>query len=160
MSTADNCFDGLGSTAHVAAYANGDWVRAAVDAPYRIGDGFWASLGSRVASGSMQDYGHCDAHGRQRPLYSWAPRGCSLRPFEADGACELLRDRQIVVVGDSTVLQTFLSLVLLLCALSAHTAALPRHRSATHRTRCESRQHSPLTPLHLTRPGTASSGAT
>ena len=45
---------------------------------------------------------------------SWKPRHCDLLPFARDKVCAALAGKQIVVVGDSTVLQFFIAFVKLL----------------------------------------------
>lgn len=110
-----HCFDGFPH--NVVAYADGEWeaqharVRGQ---PYRITASFWPKIGSKIHPELPQHYGRCDEVAATRPLYTWKPRHCSLRPFERDGVCSILHGRQIVVVGDSTVFQTFLSFVHLL----------------------------------------------
>lgn len=49
-----------------------------------------------------------------RATYDFLPRGCELPDFDPGAACRLLGGRQIMMVGDSTGAQLFLSLVLLL----------------------------------------------
>jgi hypothetical protein len=112
------CFDESFS-ADAAAYSDGYWEPAGSPHPYRIGPRFWASIGSKMHADLPQHYGHCDdpvvrGTSPERKLYTWTPRRCHLWPFERKHVCKVLRGRQIVVVGDSTVFQTFLSLVLLL----------------------------------------------
>jgi len=111
------CFND-GST----SYADGQWQLASgAQPPYRITSKFWASIGSKMNSNMPQHYGKCDDPPSKqapppppRPVYEWVPNACSLRRLEASSACDVLGGKQIVVVGDSTVLQTFLSLVLML----------------------------------------------
>ena len=47
----------------------------------------------------------------RRPQYEWVPRGCSLAHFDQRAACRLLAGKQVLLVGDSSVWQLFLSLV-------------------------------------------------
>jgi hypothetical protein len=54
-----------------------------------------------------------------RPEYYWQPSHCSLEAFDRAPVCEWLGSRSILVVGDSTAFQFFLSLVLLLKASPA-----------------------------------------
>lgn len=68
---------------------------------------------------SSQHYGLCDDRtekvgGAPRQLFEWVPEQCSLPRFNRERACSLFRGKQVVVVGDSTAGQLFLSLVLLL----------------------------------------------
>ena len=109
-----HCFDGF--PPRVNAYAEGEWVESAArDANrYRIDRKFWPSIGSKVHADLPQHYGRCDDVQPQRKLYAWRPSQCSLLPFQPSAACKLLAGKQIVIVGDSTVFQTFLSLVHLL----------------------------------------------
>lgn len=112
-----SCFDD--NPNHVAAYSDGHWEETPGPAPYRIKDRFWSSIGSKMNGKLPQHYGKCDDVVEKsglppRPLYHWVPHQCSLRPYEQDGACRVFSGKQVVVVGDSTVFQSFLSLVLLL----------------------------------------------
>ena len=98
-----------------APHTEGEWVDAGLGAPYRLRASLWQSIGSRVGAEAPQHYGRCDDVARSpRRHYRWEARSCALRPFDAEAVCSRLAGRQVVVVGDSTVLQTFLSLVLLL----------------------------------------------
>jgi uncharacterized membrane protein YgcG len=108
-----HCFDGF--PPRVLAYAEGEWVDRPASVPhYHINRGFWPTIGSKVHSTLPQHYGRCDEVKPERRLYAWKPKECALLPFERDEACKLLTGLQIVIVGDSTVFQTFLSLVHLL----------------------------------------------
>lgn len=107
-----------------ASYSEGVWrlQRQSEEAPpYRIMPHFWKTIGSKMNKDLPQHYGKCDdASGRTsgghsaRALYRWDPLHCSLLPFEKKSVCRVLRGKQILVVGDSTVFQFFLSLVFLL----------------------------------------------
>ena len=97
-----------------AQYGAGKWAESADPKPYRIHKSFWPRIGSKVHAELAQHYGKCDDVAPDRKLYTWAPRHCKLLPFEIPSVCSVLRGKQIVVVGDSTVFQTFLSLVHLL----------------------------------------------
>ena len=110
-----NCF-ALPGELTVRRYTDGAWVRRsdAQPRPYRILPALWASIGTSIKPSTPQHYGRCDDVAPDRPLYDWRPHRCTLRPFVPEGACELLRGRQVVFVGDSTLLQLFLSFVLLL----------------------------------------------
>lgn len=111
-----HCFDEKFSPHGAAQYADGEWIERPSDLPkpYRIHKQFWPKIGSKVNSEMPQHYGKCDDNAPERRLYTWRPRHCSLLPFDPPSVCETLAGKQIVVVGDSTVFQTFLSLVLLL----------------------------------------------
>ena len=83
-------------------------------------------------SSSSSHYGLCDDRaqelGKKRQLYEWQPDACELPRFDRERACGLLRGKQLVIVGDSTAGQLFLSLVLLLGGRfgrnSRHTSAI------------------------------------
>ncbi len=110
------CFAHPGDDAHTV----GEWIEAVAEPPpYRLAASVWSSLGSRVGPESGQHYGRCDdvtikAHAPPRKHYRWVPDRCAMQPFDADALCSQLDGKQLVVVGDSTVLQTFVSLVSLL----------------------------------------------
>lgn len=108
-----HCFDDF--PPRVNAYAEGEWVETRDQhLRYRIHRNFWAKIGSKVHSALPQHYGRCDDTTADRKLHAWSPRQCALLPLQREAFCRLLGGRQIVVVGDSTVFQMFLSLVLLL----------------------------------------------
>ena len=63
---------------------------------------------------TAQHYGRCDDVATSpRPLYEWEPRRCALEPFAREASCELLRGKQLLFAGDSTMWQLFLSFVLM-----------------------------------------------
>ena len=97
----------------VRRYADGHWVPGR-PRPYRLPVSLWGELGVNINGRSAQHYGRCDDVAPDRTLYDWRPQHCELRAFEPPAACEALRGRQLVFVGDSTLLQLFLSFVLLL----------------------------------------------
>ena len=70
-------------------------------------------------STSSQHYGLCDDRAERlgaipRKLYEWQAEKCDLPAFDRARACSLFEGKQVVVAGDSTAGQLFLSLVLLL----------------------------------------------
>ena len=100
-------------------YTDGRWVardRARTPPPYRIKASLWEQLGTSIRGSTPQHYGRCDDAMPSRPLYDWVPQGCSLAPFERERACDLLDGKAVLMVGDSTVFQLFLSFALLLGA--------------------------------------------
>ena len=114
-------------------HTTGWWAPRVEQAPYRLNHSLWATLGlSGPSTSSSSHYGLCDdvaersAHARQ--LYEWQADACVLRPFSREAACEVLSGKQVVVAGDSTAGQLFLSLVLLLGGSfgrnSRHTSAI------------------------------------
>ena len=114
-----SCFDAYPPEA--AAYSSeGEWKSEGTAAPYRITPRFWSSIGSRMNAELPQHYGKCDDAAAKpggpppRTMYRWHPNRCTLQPFDRSGMCRILGGKQVVVVGDSTVFQTFLSLVLML----------------------------------------------
>lgn len=107
-----HCFDGF--PPDVIAYEAGSWKERSGPRPYRLPASFWPTIGSKVHAELPQHYGKCDDARRGRALYEWVPTHCSMLPFVRERACEFLAGKQIVVVGDSTVLQFFISLVHLL----------------------------------------------
>lgn len=113
----------------------GRWVpREPLPPPYRLNYSLWASFGlSGPPPTSSSHYGLCDDHTAKlgtepRALYEWQPEACELPRFDAARACSLLAGKQLVVAGDSTAGQLFLSLVLLLGGRfgrnSRHTSAI------------------------------------
>ena len=112
----------------------GRWMPSKEPPPYRLNHSLWASMGlSGPPSSSSQHYGLCDDHAARsskgpRALYEWETENCELPRFDRARACSLLRGKQIVVAGDSTAGQLFLSLVLLLGGSfgrnSRHTSAI------------------------------------
>ena len=119
---ADSCFASERPFLHAAAYSEGRWVPSEAAHPYRISPKFWSAIGSKMHGELPQHYGHCDDPASKRApppspprkLFDWVPSTCSLQPLDASGACGVLGGKQIVVVGDSTVFQFFLSFVLML----------------------------------------------
>ena len=109
-----HCFDDQFSPHGSAQYTAGEWEELVGPKPYRIPKSFWPKIGSKVNGDLPQHYGKCDETFPDRKLYTWRPRHCELLPFDPPAVCKLLSGKQIVVVGDSTVFQAFLSLVHLL----------------------------------------------
>jgi len=61
----------------------------------------------------------------RREKYSWVPHQCSLNEWNPDRFCELLRDKKILFVGDSTSIQTANALMAMTykkCATNLYTA--------------------------------------
>ena len=105
-----HCFDAFPPS--LAAYSDGEWVPSSAPPRYLVPATFWGTIGSKVHADMPQHYGRCDDVRRKgRVLYDWSPRHCSLLPFTRDAVCATLTGKQIVVIGDSTVLQFFLSFV-------------------------------------------------
>ena len=65
-----------------------------------------------------------------RQRYEWVPSSCSLAHFDRRSACQLLRGQQILVAGDSSAAQFFLSLTLQLGGPAALGAARGSNASA------------------------------
>ena len=111
------CFDSA-FPPHVAAHADGEWVERSASSSatprYNLPASFWPTIGSKVHKDLPQHYGKCDDVRPSRGLYDWKPRHCDLLPFARDKVCAALAGKQIVVVGDSTVLQFFIAFVKLL----------------------------------------------
>jgi len=112
MSTILNCFSG--TTA--ADYTDGSWVPTIRPGRYRITPRLWEDLGTAIKSTTPQHYGRCDRAMPNRTLFEWQPHRCSLDRFDEQSACEALRGRSLLMVGDSTVFQLFLSFALLIGA--------------------------------------------
>jgi hypothetical protein len=125
------CF---GSCSTCNLHTVGRWVPREKKAPYRLNHSLWATMGlSGPPSSSPQHYGMCDdVHGTRastpRALFEWRAEQCDLPLFDRERACALLRGKQVVVAGDSTAGQIFLSLVLMLGGSfgrnSRHTSAI------------------------------------
>ena len=96
-------------------YTDGAW-RPYPMRRYRISGSFWHELGTSISSSTPQNYGRCDRALPNRTLYEWRPHHCELLEFDQDHACALLRNRTLMMVGDSTVFQLWLSFALLLNA--------------------------------------------
>ena len=97
----------------------GSWVAHAGPPPYRLNYSLWAMMGlSGPPASSAQHYGQCDDRaerlGTRRDLYEWKTERCDLPRWDRERACAVFRGQQVVVAGDSTAGQLFLSLVLLL----------------------------------------------
>ena len=95
-------------------YAEGTWEERTGKARYRIPPHFWEALGTGIRNSAPQNYGRCDSALPNRTLYEWKPNGCSLQEFDRLEVCEALRGRSLLMVGDSTVFQLWLSFALLL----------------------------------------------
>ena len=112
----------------------GRWVPVQSEAPYRLNYSLWGTMGlSGPPAASSQHYGLCDDRTEKlspspRQLYEWEAENCELPKFDRARMCQLLRGKQVVVAGDSTAGQLFLSLVLLLGGSfgrnSRHTSAI------------------------------------
>lgn len=117
MTTTRSCFE---SCASCNLHTVGRWVQRDAPAPYRLNYSLWATMGlSGPPASSSQHYGLCDDRMAKlgqgpRHLYEWEATGCDLPRFDAARACKVLAGRQVVIAGDSTAGQLFLSLVLLL----------------------------------------------
>ena len=131
-----NCFDSA-FPPHVAAHADGEWVERSASSSatprYNLPASFWPTIGSKVHKDLPQHYGKCDDARPSRGLYDWKPRHCSLLPFDAQRVCSVLSGRAIVVVGDSTVLQFFISIVkLLIVRLRRHKERISTASTSIH----------------------------
>ena len=107
------CFSSPGNPAH--DYTDGDWVPF-THHRYKILAHFWEQLGTTIKSSTPQNYGRCDRVTPNRILYEWQPHRCKLEQFSVHGVCEVLRGKSLLMVGDSTVFQLWLSFALLLGA--------------------------------------------
>ena len=110
------CFDACSSC---NLHSRGSWVARSGVADYRLNHSLWLSIGlSPVARSAAHHYGRCDdvteARGKIRQAYDWVPDHCSLQKIDHASACRALDGKQVMVAGDSTAGQLFLSLVLLL----------------------------------------------
>jgi len=131
------CFDGsaAGPGCNTCArYANGAWVPTAVPPLYRLTSALLERAGINIGNGSLHYYGLCaDQHERRHgvrsflPQHEWRP-ACEYQQFDRVRACATLRavGRSILIVGDSTTGQLFLSLVMML------GATLGRNRNVKH----------------------------
>ena len=128
-----SCFDAC-STCNL--HTTGRWVPRSPSSPpgYRLNYSLWASLGlSGPPPTSSSHYGLCDDVMANlglgpRPLYEWEADACELPRFDVAHACAVLEGKQVVVAGDSTAGQLFLSLVMQLGGRfgrnSRHTSAI------------------------------------
>jgi hypothetical protein len=128
-----SCFDAC-STCNL--HTIGRWVPRSPSSPpgYRLNYSLWASLGlSGPPPTSSSHYGLCDDVMANlglgpRPLYEWEADACELPRFDVAHACAVLEGKQVVVAGDSTAGQLFLSLVMQLGGRfgrnSRHTSAI------------------------------------
>ena len=110
------CFEACASC---NLHARGQWVARSSEPPYQLNHSLWSKMGlTPVARTAPHHYGRCDdlslARGRTRQLYDWVPDNCELKPVERESACAVLSGKQLMIAGDSTAGQLFLSLVLLL----------------------------------------------
>jgi len=96
-----------------AAYADGRWVSHSTSPPYRADAAIYKPAGLKISAATAQHYGRCDDVSPNRQLYEWRPLSCLLEPFSRDSSCELLRGKQLLFAGDSTMWQLFLSFVML-----------------------------------------------
>lgn len=103
-----------------SAYAQGSWKPTSEEPSYRLHHSLWKRMHVRgMPPTTNHHWGVCDdiASSRSstmgpRRRYTWVPRSCALRRFDRASACRLLRGQQVLVAGDSTTAQFFLSLVL------------------------------------------------
>ena len=107
------CFSSPGTPTH--DYTDGDWVPF-THHRYKILAHFWEQLGTTIKSTTPQNYGRCDRVTPNRILYEWQPHRCRLDQFSVQGVCDALRGKSLLMVGDSTVFQLWLSFALLLGA--------------------------------------------
>ena len=127
-----SCFDAC-STCNL--HTTGRWVPRSPSSPpgYRLNYSLWASLGlSGPPPTSSSHYGLCDDVMANlglgpRPLYEWEADACELPRFDVAHACAVLEGKQVVVAGDSTAGQLFLSLVMQLGGLEDGYALSQRH---------------------------------
>ncbi|KAL1527322.1 hypothetical protein AB1Y20_015993 [Prymnesium parvum] len=101
------------------SHTRGHWEPRARPPPYTLNHSLWAQLGlSPIARSAASHYGRCDEQtrpsGKPRALYEWAARHCELAHVEPARVCSVLAGKQVVIAGDSTAGQLFLSFVLLL----------------------------------------------
>lgn len=97
------------------SHLNGEWVfRNGERPPYTMSRSAWPEMWERPEADGGHYYGMCPQVATGEHV--WTPRGCHLRGFvESEQAgCKLLKGRRITVAGDSTSLQLFLSLTMLL----------------------------------------------
>ena len=131
MASHEHCFASC-STCNLQSV--GRWVPREGSAPYRLNYSLWSAMGlSGPPAISSQHYGLCDdrmakVSAAPRTLYEWETEKCDLPRFDRARTCAFLRGKQIVIAGDSTAGQLFLSLVLLLGGTfgrnSRHTSAI------------------------------------
>ena len=115
------------------AHTIGHWAPGA-EAPYRLNHSLYHTMGlSGPSASSGQHYGLCDDRLEKmgagpRRLFEGKAEACDLPSFDRGRACSALSGRQVLIAGDSTAAQLFLSLVLLLGGSfgrnSRHTSAL------------------------------------
>ena len=99
------------------AHLDGEWTfREGERPPYIMSRSVWPELWQLPGSDGGHYYGCRHVLPVATGEHVWTPRGCRLRGFvESEQAgCRLLRGRRITVVGDSTSLQLFLSLTMVL----------------------------------------------
>ncbi|EOD08791.1 hypothetical protein EMIHUDRAFT_241085 [Emiliania huxleyi CCMP1516] len=123
------CFDGsaAGPSCNTCSrYAQGAWVQTEKPPLYRLTSSLLAvRAGVSISNRSTHHYGNCaDQHERRHggrssiPEREWRPTGCRLEQFERERACATLRSvgRSLLIVGDSTTGQLFLSISMMLGA--------------------------------------------
>lgn len=133
-----NCFR-LCSDCH--AYTEGDWVARASAPPYSAKTAMLRKGVGESKYFTCDQTGPCNITGpiqradtaigasrlpKQCPVarlghepedrghFDWLPRNCALHPASPASSCAMLEGKQIVLVGDSSMEQFFLALVLLL----------------------------------------------
>ena len=94
-------------------YTIGSWVPFS-QRRYKISADLWGEIGTAIKGNTPQHYGRCDKAMPNRTLYEWKPHGCTLERFDEPALCETMRGRSLLMVGDSTVFQLWLSFALLL----------------------------------------------
>ena len=101
------------------AHTVGHWAPA-TGSTYRLNHSLYHTMGlSGPPAASAQHYGLCDDRMEKmgtapRKLFEWKTEACDLPRFDRSRACSALSGRQVMIAGDSTAAQLFLSLVLLL----------------------------------------------
>lgn len=116
------CFDGSDSgfgCNSCSRHAQGTWEATTGDAPYRLTAALLGKQGAGISidNNSAHHHGACADRGKHASgRYAWRPSMCTIWPFERERACQALRTAgpSILLVGDSTMAQLFLSLVMLL----------------------------------------------
>ena len=99
------------------AHTVGHWAPA-TGSTYRLNHSLYHTMGlSGPPAASAQHYGLCDDRMEKmgtapRKLFEWKTEACDLPRFDRSRACSALSGRQVMIAGDSTAAQLFLSLVL------------------------------------------------
>ena len=103
-------------TENAASHADGEWWPRRGARPYTIKPKLWEDLGTAIKRSTPQHYGRCDEAVPNRSLYEWRSASCLLRQWNTSDVCTILSGRSLLMVGDSTVFQLWLSFSLLLGA--------------------------------------------